>query len=483
MIIHNVKNLIRREYKYMERLEFGTNSHYSTLEASIHLNRYLSAREFVAGKSVLDIACGEGYGSALLARWGAKSVVGVDISEPAIAKAKNAFETDTIKFFQSSGEAVLDVLGEAKFDLIVSFETIEHVNEPRVFLENIKKLIAPNGIILISCPNDNWYYADGGSNPYHLHRWNAWEFRRLTEEILGTAFWAYGTFSIGFATYAERGGIQVLSQMDTQDAMLSCQPINHAMLTHMSVDSAPSPSSVAYFLGVWGSPAAIETFVGYPVSMDLTKYMKFKTAYVDDISNALDAKDVLLQAEANRVAVLERDLEESRVATEQLRHDLDAKDVLLQAEANRVAVLERDLEESRVATEQLRHDLDAKDVLLQAEAKRVTVLERDLEESRVATEQLRHDLEARTATNKRSLRNQILLNRILREELKLVSNQLGHFQWLVGERDKLIQERESALSQVPWRVVRVWRRVRPFVPSVVLTLMLSTGRRIRRRAQ
>ncbi|MFR1593624.1 MAG: class I SAM-dependent methyltransferase, partial [Christensenellales bacterium] len=68
----------------IERLDFSGKGKYSAVEATIHLNRYAMARPYVAGKRVLDVASGEGYGSFLLRRWGAESVEGIDVDEQTV---------------------------------------------------------------------------------------------------------------------------------------------------------------------------------------------------------------------------------------------------------------------------------------------------------------------------------------------------------------------------------------------------------------
>ena len=117
----------------MERLSFDAESSYSALESSIHISRYLFAKPFCVGKKVLDIACGEGYGSALMANWGAESVLGIDISPVAIDAAKAHFSQARTRFVQ--GDIVQsDILSaESDFDVIVCLETIEHVDDPEIF--------------------------------------------------------------------------------------------------------------------------------------------------------------------------------------------------------------------------------------------------------------------------------------------------------------------------------------------------------------
>ena len=120
----------------MERLNFGVDSKYIAVEAAVHLARYTTVRNLCAGKSVLDASCGEGYGTALLARWGARRAVGVDISSSAIESARKNFKDSGATYVCASGEELPAALGDAKFDLIVSLETVEHVDDPAAQLES-----------------------------------------------------------------------------------------------------------------------------------------------------------------------------------------------------------------------------------------------------------------------------------------------------------------------------------------------------------
>ena len=88
-----------------------------------HLHRYLMARELVRGKDVLDIACGEGYGSRILAEV-AKSVIGIDLSQAAAAHASASYTADNLHFAQ--GDCSCIPLPNASLDVVVSFETLEH---------------------------------------------------------------------------------------------------------------------------------------------------------------------------------------------------------------------------------------------------------------------------------------------------------------------------------------------------------------------
>ena len=104
-----------------------------------HMHRYAYAAAFGAGKRVLDAACGEGYGSALLARAGA-NVTGIDISAEAVAHARLRYAgVDGLKFAQAD-VTQLDGLAAASFDVIVSFETLEHVHAQERMVAGFRRL-------------------------------------------------------------------------------------------------------------------------------------------------------------------------------------------------------------------------------------------------------------------------------------------------------------------------------------------------------
>ena len=142
-----------------------------------HLHRYAFARQCVSGMDVLDIACGEGYGSALLART-ANSVVGVDISEEAITHANQRYAADDLSFIQGSCTDI--PLPDASVDVVVSFETIEHHQEHQAMMREILRVLRPKGVLVISCPEKHEYSdVTGLQNPFHVRELYRHEFEAL----------------------------------------------------------------------------------------------------------------------------------------------------------------------------------------------------------------------------------------------------------------------------------------------------------------
>ena len=149
-----------------------------------HWHRYLYATQFVKGKVVLDIACGEGYGSYLLSET-AKYVVGIDISPEVINYAGTKYVRSNLELKVGSVSSI-PVDGEAIFDVVVSFETIEHVTEEeqRAFLKEVKRLLRPDGLLIISTPNKLLWSDIPNKNEFHVKEFYIDEFK----EFLGNHF-------------------------------------------------------------------------------------------------------------------------------------------------------------------------------------------------------------------------------------------------------------------------------------------------------
>ena len=143
-----------------------------------HWHRYAFARPLCHGKRVLDAACGEGYGSNLLAAVAAE-VVGVDVSEQAIAHARDRYSSQSNLQFVHADATALPELGP-RFDRIVSFETLEHLQAHEQLLEGFSNQLCDDGILLISSP-DKYTYSDviGHQNEFHVRELYRPEFEAL----------------------------------------------------------------------------------------------------------------------------------------------------------------------------------------------------------------------------------------------------------------------------------------------------------------
>jgi SAM-dependent methyltransferase len=294
----------------MERLSFDDAGRYDGLEASIHMARYSLAHSHCQGKRVLDVACGEGYGSRLLKNWGATEVYGIDVSSDAISHAQKHFSGEGVQFYCAAAENLLQLLVDQKFDLIVSLETIEHLENPEKFLSDLKCLLNPGGCIIVSCPNDNWYFPlDTESNPYHLKKYQFEDFRSLTENVLGPAStWLLGAPTFGFLN-SVRLSCPEANVGAGQLQMMQGDSMGSAQLLPAEFDAGPKDNNASYFVGIWGGEGE-ESAALLPLSMDAFKKGIFQGHLSDStqlnmqLKNAQECEKELRQQldEKNRFA-------------------------------------------------------------------------------------------------------------------------------------------------------------------------------------
>lgn len=296
----------------MERLDFGGSMQYNAMEASIHLNRYLAAKPYINGMNVLDAACGEGYGSNLMKKWGAKSVVGMDCSEDAIALARKNFQEDTIEFVKHSVEQL--PFADNSFDVVVSLETIEHLEHPEAFLTEIKRVLKADGTIIMSCPNDHYYEVslDGFENLYHKRRHTFAEFKKFAENILGEANnWYMGMAVDGFMNIplvAEGGKESVAS--GSMRELMHYKELAHAM--QVPADECLVAEKSCYYLGIWGAEKHPEEVTAGIFAKELFQNPK-EASICSEMSKRISALE-------KQLAQAEREAYSNHIEIERARH-------------------------------------------------------------------------------------------------------------------------------------------------------------------
>jgi SAM-dependent methyltransferase len=143
-----------------------------------HLAAYRYVRARAAGRTVLDAGCGEGYGAALLAEVAAL-VVGIDRAE-AIRVAAARHGAPGLEF-RAGDLARLEEVARERFDLVLSFQVIEHLADPARFLRALAARVAPRGELVVTTPNRLMTVSE---NPYHLREWTAPELLALVAPVL-----------------------------------------------------------------------------------------------------------------------------------------------------------------------------------------------------------------------------------------------------------------------------------------------------------
>jgi ubiquinone/menaquinone biosynthesis C-methylase UbiE len=192
-----------------------------------HTARYSFALPYIKDKKVLDIACGTGYGLAFL-KSTAKSVTGVDVDAVA---AKQALSECDAKARVLLGDGTNLPFIDESFDVVTSFETLEHLFERKLFLSELKRVLKPNGLLILSTPNAHYTKPINGkpTNKFHVFEYTTEELKaelesqftlqRFIGQTLDTSFTippfydAQQELSKNFATQTKLFGWKVLNKM------------------------------------------------------------------------------------------------------------------------------------------------------------------------------------------------------------------------------------------------------------------------------
>jgi SAM-dependent methyltransferase len=170
-----------------------------------HWHRYAFARRFVEGKRVLDVACGEGYGTALLGAVAA-TAIGIDVDMATIDRARAAYgDNRRVRFIASSCTGL--PLPSASIDVVVSFETIEHLvaADQLAMLIEFARVLTPDGLLVISSPNKR-LYSDARSyvNKYHLQELYRDDLGRLLAKRFPAQRWHHQRLAYWSGIWTER---------------------------------------------------------------------------------------------------------------------------------------------------------------------------------------------------------------------------------------------------------------------------------------
>lgn len=171
-----------------------------------HFHRYLLATRLVAGKRVLDLASGEGYGAALLAQ-SAEHVTGVELDPQTVAHSRATYPLANVEFLQGS---MLDLsrFEAGSFDVITCFEALEHVTEHEELFQQVRRVLAPTGIFLSSTP-DRLVYTEAHDhhNPFHVRELSLDEYREvLAEHFAHAVVWGQAVVVGSLMTVVDGAG-------------------------------------------------------------------------------------------------------------------------------------------------------------------------------------------------------------------------------------------------------------------------------------
>ena len=217
-----------------------------------HWHRYHFAARWAAGRAVLDVACGEGYGAALLAKRAAR-VTAIDVSQQAVDHARRTYaHLANLEFVRASCARL--PLADASVDLAVSFETLEHIEAQREFLDELARVLRPDGLLVLSCP-DKVEYTDKRTytNEFHVRELYRGELEALVAERFPHCRW-YGqraTFYSVIApesTEAARGHLVEVDEAHPDEAIPRLSRPLYFLL--VASRDAAAPAAVAPALSV-----------------------------------------------------------------------------------------------------------------------------------------------------------------------------------------------------------------------------------------
>ena len=423
-----------------------------------HLHRYFFARTFCAKKDVLDVASGEGYGSAYLAHR-AKSVIGVEINPDCVNHAVATYARPNLTY--QVGDARRLDFPNASFDVVVSFETVEHIFEQEEFVKEVKRVLRPEGLFLLSTPNRDVYSPLSGLvNEFHVK-----ELKREELEALLRPHFSVCEF------YAQRSMLgSVLFSDDNSVKRSACRTFERRDDSHF--EASHGLARTVYYV---------------VVASDRRRINGFHSVYIDsnDVDLPLKLTEALRRAEEEAQSAKQQ-TDNSRAELEAIRGEVQRIRAHADATDSNAAALQTELETARAevvravavadAAKEALSNLNAttqstqlEAALLRAEAARIlTELEKSKREFSAISEEatrrlakaksLSLELQALRSEFDRTVQAVEAQSRSEREahEIALRGEREAHEIALRGEREALRAFREFT----SWRLTRPMRALR-----------------------
>ena len=299
-----------------------------------HWHRYAFVAGIVRGRRVLDAACGEGYGSFLLAHTAAQ-VTGIDISADAVAHAHERYPLGNLEFVHGSVTGL--PLPDACVDVVVSFETIEHLSPQREMLAEFRRVLTPDGVLVISSPNRPVYNEAGEvENHFHVGELDRAELKALLDPAFPQQAW-----------HAQR----VVAQSALWAEGASGQGIQYLAIGHDQTEEAGVPAPPMYFLVVCAAAG-----VALPALPALSLFDDGAQALWRDYARALLRERQLAWDEVDARAVADMRLAELVTVVNALSSEKEAgiaKDRRIAAQAEAEAAYAHEVAAHAATREQL----------------------------------------------------------------------------------------------------------------------------------
>jgi SAM-dependent methyltransferase len=358
-----------------------------------HLHRYAFARRFVAGRRVLDLGCGLGYGAEVLAPF-ARDVVALDRDVGSVREAR-AVRTHALGPFVAADATRLPLCTDS-FDVVIAFELIEHLTEQEALVAEIRRVLRPAGLLVVSSPDTAVYSGKlGQRNPFHPKEMTTEELRRLLEPhfdrlLLYKQRVIVGSMLVPDGAPRRDGAELLVARLETEPPAIVLDPSEPDFVYNVvvcgpaeAVADAPGGSVLADV----GETLTVETERSLESTREvvhgLERSVKEWEGYAAQIIRDKDAYlEQFVRAKDEVIARLQHAMEERQEAVTALEAAVAARDERLgmEREALAKAVDLGNANEGRAAT--LRADVARLEAELGAAREREAVLESELAQYR-----------------------------------------------------------------------------------------------------
>ena len=290
-----------------------------------HIHRYVQASTLAKGKIVLDIASGEGYGSALLAEC-AQQVYGVDISNEAVQHATARYNKANLEYRVGSCAAI--PLADASVDLVVSFETIEHHDQHEEMMLEIRRVLRPDGLLLISSP-DKHFYTDlpGIENEYHVKELYEHEFKELLNKHFSYAKFFGQKLIYGSGIFAESDSTGLITHRREEGQLQTQSGMRCPLYWIALVSNAALPEFATSFLEQ--DVEHSDTYQSIKIALDhrvedIAQHKKWIAHLEQDIAELNRVQERNLAEHKNQISVLTEQSEELQRSLLSIKSERDA---------------------------------------------------------------------------------------------------------------------------------------------------------------
>jgi len=359
-----------------------------------HLSRYYFARPLVEGRYALDVGCGTGYGAAVLAQ-SARRVLALDVSAESVAFAKKNYPACNAEFLVA--DCCQIPLSPQTVDTAVCFEVIEHLAEQAALLEEVRRVLRPDGLLVISTPNRIYYSEERKEvNPFHAREFDFDEFRDLLKR------------SFAHVEVAFQNHVASLFVGDPRQQ----RPLRSEM-EHAEVDLE---RSAHYFVAICSNASLVDR------SCD-------PLVYLPASGNLLRERDHHIQSQEDQIRALDR-----KVLEQQREYDAQSQWCLqlnqqMQERTEWAQRLERRIEELDARIEELQQQYRNLEDELQHRTEWAERLNLDVADRDQRLAKLQAEFDERTAwalrLNEELKLNQDKLERIKQSKLFQISQTLG----------------------------------------------------------